>query len=177
MERDIKVIINHSHSFQSEICQISVSILSDCSIPYSKNLITNTYYYWGCEFSGGCNKVCFIQLYWFLLHSLDYGWHCNYSCIAYRYGNRNTVWWCIEQYNPLLWTCYMVSTYSPAARRNQNQCSLGSFGLVIKLRDCDIGLERDSSPVEREKNEKRENPTLHLKSSENRYAYECSNYF
>ena len=71
----------------------------------------------------------------------------------------------------------MVSTYSPAARRNQNQCSLGSFGLVIKLRDCDIGLERDSSPVEREKNEKRENPTLHLKSSENRYAYECSNYF
>jgi len=46
---------------------------------------------------------------------------------------------------------YMVGTYSPATRRDQNQCILGSFGLVIKLRDCGLGLERDSSPVEREK--------------------------
>ena len=54
----------------------------------------------------------------------------------------------------------MVSTYSQATRRDQNQCSLGSFGLVIKLRDCDIGLERDSSPVEREKKWKEREPDL-----------------
>ena len=73
----------------------------------------------------------------------------------------------------------MVGTYSPATRRDQNQCSLGSFGLVIKLRDCDIGLERDSSPFERKKNEKRERePDLAPQTinAENRYAYECAHF-
>ena len=83
-----------------------------------------------------------------------------------RCSNRNTVWWCIAQYSPLICTCCMVGTYSQATRRDQNQCSLGSFGLVIKLRDCDIGLERDSSSFERKKMKReRENPTLHLKPS------------
>ena len=72
----------------------------------------------------------------------------------------------------------MVSTYSQATRRDQNQCSLGSFGLVIKLRDCDIGLERDSSPFEREKMKREREPDLAPQTinAENRYAYKCANF-
>ena len=105
-------------------------------------------------------------------------WNCIFDVIACRCSNKNTVWWCIAQYYLLLCTCCMVSTYSQATRRDQNQCSLGSFGLVIKLRDCDIGLERDSSPVEREKKMKRERTrpcTSNHRCRENRYAYKCSN--
>ena len=105
-------------------------------------------------------------------------WNCIFDVIASKCSNKNTVWWCITQYYLLLCTCCMVSTYSQATRRDQNQCSLGSFGLVIKLRDCDIGLERDSSPVEREKmkGERTRPCTSNHRCRENRYAYKCSNY-